>query len=249
MAYWIDHALLWLLSLLSSLLLFLVLTGGRLILSLSLTFITILLLRIFLKRLPDKQLFCRRKRLRQIDSLLRKWALMSDQAALSEIRALAPELLTESEWKTVRLLQRMPGGEPLSDNRLLELCRSIPDDKTSVTILCTGPVAPSAAALLTSLDKPGIRLLDSRHLTRHLLKSTRLLPSEETKKERSRSFSACFAQLIQSIRPIRSVLYMLVFFAMYLFSHSRFYLFSSLLFLLQVIVCLICRLIAGRSAA
>ena len=248
MAYWIDRALIWLLAAFSSLLFFLVITDGRLILSVSSAFACTLLLRVFLHKLPDKRLFCRQERLRHINQLLENWAMADEKEALSELRRLLPDLFEENEWPAVQMLQRMPGGEAFSDNDLLAIHREN-RSKKALSLLCTGPVSPSVRSLLARLNNPSVRLISSRQLSHLLLKSRCPLSAAPTEKERRRLFSIRIAQLVHSIRPVRSAAYAFVFFALYLWTQNAFYLVSALFFFMQLMICFIIRMISARKPA
>ena len=246
MAYWIDRALVWLLSAFSALVFFLVMTDGRFTLSVPLAFAVILLLHILLQKLPEKRLFSHRKRLLSIESLLKKWALADAAQALSEIKTFLPDLFGNNAPHSVHLIQRLPDNEALTANHLLEICRAYMHEE-SIFLICTGPVSSSAAALTASLDRPSLRLADSRQLTRLLLKSACPLPEAPIKKERCRPLPACIAQWIHSIRPVRPTAYAIIFFFLYQLTRSRFYLISSLIFFLQLIIWISSRMIKAAS--
>ena len=247
MAYWIDRALIWLLAAFSALVFFLVLTDGRFVLSVLLAFAVVLLLRAVLQKLPEKRPFSRKRRLAQIESLLRKWAIAEKQEALAEIRSLLPDLFESSSDLPVCFIQRLPDSEELTANHLLEIRRAHKQE-SSVFLLCTGPVSPSALSLADSLSHPLLRISDSRQLTRLLLRSPCALPEITIKKERRRPFPVCVAQWTHSIRPIRSTVYAFVFFILYQLTRSRFYLASSLFFCIQLMICLISRTLEARTA-
>lgn len=247
MAHWIDRAALWLFAASSALLLFLILTGGRLFFSLAATFALILLLRLSIQKLPDKQIGTRKKQKRRAERQIRVWALIDKNDALAQLHSLIPELFDSSLWPSVRLIQRMP-QDPLSANELLELHRSALACNQAPVFLCTCPISPEAAALCDELLNPPVHLVGSNQIMRLLSTRIHLLPAEEIKKERRRPFTVRIAQSASSIRPARSAVYALLFLSLYTVTDSRFYLFSALLFILQLSFYIVVRMMCSRRA-
>lgn len=249
MADRIDRACLWLLTALSALIFFLVITDGQLFFSVPAAFTVVAALRLTIRLIPEKPYIRRREQLSRVHCLLRSWALMDESQAIDQIKRLLPDLYTQTVWPSVHLIQRLPDSSPLSANELIILKHRFQKSE-ALHLLCTCPVSSEAADLLPDLTCPCIHLTDSRELSRLLMKKTHILPSasEKTKKRR-KPLSVCAAQFVRSVRPLRSGMYMAVFFSVYLITKNRFYLLSALLFLLQLSAYCVSRFLAERRPA
>lgn len=241
MAQFIDRAALWSFTAASCLLLMLTLTDGNLLISIPAAFLLVVLLRLLVRKLPEKRFIRRRDRIGYINSLLEKWTLMDANAAIAEIKSLIPNLLSDGEWQSLVLIQQHPSGEALNVNRLIEIWRAHKDSK-ELLLLATCPADASAVSIVAALSTPSVRLIDGKQLSRRLLRVIRSIPVQETKKERRKPFSACFAHFSGSVRPIHTAVYLILFGFLYSLTKSILYLIAALAFALLLSVWIIERI-------
>lgn len=225
----IDHTALWIFAAFSSFLLMFILTDGKLIRSFALSALVLVILILLSGRLPDAVRPSRRARRAYAVQLVNQWIFEEEPAAIASVRAILPELLSETDWNKVHLVRRFPDNNSLSANDVLELWR-LHRKEDCLIILSTCPADASCLTLISRFNDPTIRLIDSASLIRRLTEKIKTIPGDAAKKEQRPSILMNFALFVQRLRPFRTTSYLLVFAAGFLFTGGRFYLAAAVLF-------------------
>lgn len=244
MAQWIDRASLWLFTSFSALFLMMALTKNNIPLSLVSSFLLVSFLHMIITRIPNRKSMSRKRRIQIIHEKLRFWTILPEDQALAEIRSLLPGLFEYDQWSSVHLVQRFPDSGSLDADHLLSLWKSHRGEK-HLRILSTCNASPETIFLIQKLKNPSIRICDSKELTNKLLPAASELSSQCSEKKRCVP-RVRIAQMAQSIHPLRSGLYFIVFLLMHRLTHSVFYLISSVIFLIQLTICLFIRMRSNR---
>ncbi|MBQ2957143.1 MAG: hypothetical protein IJE08_11850 [Clostridia bacterium] len=230
----IDNALLWSFASVSALFYTLVMTGGRLLLSVFLTLICMFSVVILSRRLPDSRKPSRKEKAACAKSMLRKWILSDERTVLNTIRQHLPDLIPDSDHTHVHLVLRMPDTGLLSSDDLLAIWRSN-IGKDHIVLLATCPADAAAITLCSELIAPTVRIIDGIQLVRHLADSLSYIP-EDTKKEQRVPLRSRIALFAKGIHPFRAAAYAFALIVGYILTGRSFYLASGALLAALLIV-------------
>lgn len=233
MAKWIDRAATWTFLTLSVYLLILTMTNISILCTAILTFFIVITIRFLLMKIPDKRWPKRGKQMQYAQYILTSWALMRRHEALKEIDRYLPNLLKRPHDVSIQLIQRIPEGDALDVNQLMDIWRDAPPSP-ELHLIVTCAVKSETHALADSLEKPSIRITDRAALLRMLCKTRLEPPAGEKAIGRHRKQKICLARYIQSIKPMKTCLYGLLFTTIYSINHSWIYLTSACLMFLLI---------------
>lgn len=234
MAKWIDRAALWAFAAFSAYLLIFVLTNGSLLFSAILTFGIMALMRILIRKLPEKRWLKRREKAAFAKSILSSWALMETSQAMNAVRQQLPGLIRDTD-AAVQLIQRMPDGPALDENQLIDIWKNACDQE-KLRVIVTGPVSSQARSLSASLRSPELTVTDSSQLLQMLIRTIREIPPTQKTTGRRTPSKACITRYIQSVKPARTLFYGLFLAGLYLFSRSWLHLTAACLFLILPVI-------------